>query len=406
MILEDKWSWRRFWMLLFMAAVTVAMTACIRFFGKADEKEWLLSAISAMIFFLLIALNLEWERMEQGPFQEKAGNFVRIGITYGICCLITSAIFFVPDYARPVMLAPMMMTMVSTPFTGLLAGSFCSLLLVPFTDGSVFLLACYLLECMGGIVITRYLKRNFQPRWGCFMIVTTCFCLTVLFSRMESEAFSWKPVIYGFVSGIVTAVIAALLFRLWNGRIESSKELFYKKILSRNYELAKSMESFSPVDYAHARKVSRIAAECAKVIGRDEHLTAAAGFYYRIGRLEGEPFVENGIAVAKKHHFPPELIRILGEYNGEKYLPSTVESALVHIVDHVVTKFDLLDQTTLSSNWNQDIVVYQTLNDNSIKGLYDESGLSMNSFLRIRDYLLKEAVLYDDHHGKWKRPRV
>ena len=110
--------------------------------------------------------------------------------------------------------------------------------------------------------------------------------------------------------------------------------------------------------------------------------------------MEGEPYVENGVALAKSNHLPKEIIEILQEYNGEQKFPSTLESAIVHIVDSVVAKFDVLDKETLSSSWNQDILVYQTLNENSASGLYDKSGFSMNMFLKIRDYLIKEADLF------------
>ena len=147
------------------------------------------------------------------------------------------------------------------------------------------------------------------------------------------------------------------------------------------------------MDYEHARKVSEIAGNCAKLVGADPEVAAAGGFYYRLGRMVGVPYVENGVALAKSNNLPREVVGILREYNGEQKLPSTLESAIVHIVDSVVAKFDVLDKTTLSSSWNQDILVYQTLNENSASGLYDKSGFSMNMFLKIRDYLIKEAAL-------------
>ena len=104
--------------------------------------------------------------------------------------------------------------------------------------------------------------------------------------------------------------------------------------------------------------------------------------------------MENGVALAKSNHLPKEIVGILREYNGEQKLPSTLESAIVHVVDSVVAKFDVLDKATLSSSWNQDILVYQTLNENSVSGMYDKSGFSMNMFLQIRDYLIKEAKLF------------
>lgn len=398
MILEDKWSWKRFFVLFIMTAATAAMSAFIVLMHRTARDSWLILALCGTIFSVLLALNLEENRREQGIFHEKSNNFVRIGMAYVMCCILTAAVSFLPDYARPVMLVPVIMTMVSAPFPGFLAGCYCSVVLTFAGSGSVALMACYLFLCVCGCTVVRYLKEPRNLFWGSFMILTVTFCMTSLFSTLAGTAFSPKTLAYGIGNGIMTSVIAALLFWLWNDKIETSKEDLLEKIIKEPYTLVQTMNSYSEADYEHARKVSRIAGDCAGRIGADEKLSAAAGFYYRVGRLEGEPFVENGIELAKRHNFPPELIQILGEYNGEKYLPSTVESALVHIVDNVVAKFDVLDRATLSSSWNQDIVVYQTLNENSAKGLYDKSGLSMNMFLIIRDYLIKEASLYDSDH--------
>ena len=63
------------------------------------------------------------------------------------------------------------------------------------------------------------------------------------------------------------------------------------------------------------------------------------------------------------------------------------------MVDALVTKIELLDQDTMSSTWNQDMVIYQTLNELSQKGIYDESGISINQFLKIREKLVREDSL-------------
>ncbi len=295
----------------------------------------------------------------------------------------------------------MVLTMTATPFLGLLAGCYSSILLVCIGDGNLGLLCCYLLLCMFGSVIARDLQRERKGQghpflWAGFLIFTGNLSLSVVFSLIEGGVLDKMVLLYSALSSGLTVAAASLLFQLWNDRIANSRERRLSLIIGDSYSLVQAMKDFSQADYAHARKVSEIARECAERLHVDECLAAAAGFYYRIGRLEGEPYVENGVALAAKRKFPPELIRILGEYNGEKLLPSTVESAVVHIVDQVVAKFDVLDKNALSSSWNQDIVVYQTLNENSAKGLYDKSGLSMNLFLIARDYLIKEAKLYED----------
>ena len=59
----------------------------------------------------------------------------------------------------------------------------------------------------------------------------------------------------------------------------------------------------------------------------------------------------------------------------------------------VVKEMEVLDSNAMKSEWNQNMVIYQTLNDFSAQGMYDESGLSMNMFLKIREYLVNREHL-------------
>ena len=96
---------------------------------------------------------------------------------------------------------------------------------------------------------------------------------------------------------------------------------------------------------------------------------------------------------AKELCFPEELIQILREYNGTDDLPSTPESALVHIIDSLLVRLELSDTTGGTSQFDRDVLIHQTLNEYSSSGLYDKSGLSINTFIKIREWLLKEALL-------------
>ena len=64
------------------------------------------------------------------------------------------------------------------------------------------------------------------------------------------------------------------------------------------------------------------------------------------------------------------------------------------MVDAVTAKFEFLDKDTLSNTWNHSILVYQTLDEISSKGIYDQSGLSMNQYMKIREYLVKGVKLF------------
>ena len=110
--------------------------------------------------------------------------------------------------------------------------------------------------------------------------------------------------------------------------------------------------------------------------------------------MEGEPLTESGIRIAQEHCFPEDVIRIISEYDGETAPPSSLESAIVHMVNGLVKKIEVFDSYTMASEWNQDMVIYQTLNEYSASGIYDQSGLGMNMFLKIREYLVNEETFF------------
>lgn len=336
---------------------------------------------------------MEIYRLKKGWFHEKANNYVRIAISHGVCCVATVIFFLLPSYAAPIMLMAIGMTIVTNSFLGMLAGIFYCVVWNISKNGSVyqFLWAIALLVC--GAMIVDFLKEKENQKWAAIVIAIFTLGCTVVFSYLDTGKINVNMISYGMCNGIITAGLAIVLYRWLTERMSHTREQTLEWIISEDFSLVQVMRNFSKADYGHARKVSDIARECAKEVGADPFVAAAGGFYYRIGRLEGKPYVENGVLLAKSNYFPMQVVQILSEYNGEKALPTTVESAIVHIVDSVVAKFDVLDRNTLSNSWNQDILVYQTLNENSAAGLYDKAGFSMNMFLKIRDYLIKEAKL-------------
>ena len=148
------------------------------------------------------------------------------------------------------------------------------------------------------------------------------------------------------------------------------------------------------MEYDHARRVSRLARTCTSAIKGNALAAACGGMYYRLGKIEGRPEIQNAVKLANNHCFPKDVISIMTEYGGIVRKPQTPESAIVHMCDVLVTKMEALSsKESMQSNWNQDMVIYQTLNDYSQRGFYDESGLSMNQFLIVREKMIREESI-------------
>lgn len=380
-------------MVCLMMISGIAATVICGILGKLESGSRLALVFCSILFLVIFILGMEIYRLKKGWFHEKANNYVRIALSHGIYCLATIFFLFLPDYAVPILVVAVGMTIVTNSFLGVLAGIFYVVVWNISGAGSIYQLLWALLLTVCGAMMVDFLKEKENRKWAAVAMAVFILGCTIVFSYLETGKVNVNMVSYGICNGIVSVVLSLWLYQWLTKRMSHTREHELERIISEEFSLVQVVKNFSKADYTHARRVSEIARECAKVIGADPYVAAAGGFYYRIGRLEGKPYVENGVMLAKSNYFPMQVVQILSEYNGEKNLPSSVESAIVHIVDSVVAKFDILDKNTLSSSWNQDILVYQTLNENSAAGLYDKAGFSMNMFLKIRDYLIKEAEL-------------
>lgn len=103
------------------------------------------------------------------------------------------------------------------------------------------------------------------------------------------------------VIGGVNLLFLEILTRSLESDVQRTGEEHYLELLKDNYPLVRSIRRFSEMDYSHALRVSEISGECAGKLGLKENLCRAAGFYYRIGRMEGEPYTENGVCL---HRMP------------------------------------------------------------------------------------------------------
>ncbi len=377
-----------------MVASSVLECLVLGWIGGQGTARLIVLSVFGTVFCVMFLTGVELYHMQDGAFNEKEANNKVFALWYCVFCLFAILIVFFPEFARPVLLLGLGMSVVANQFFGMVAGIFHVSAYVLSGEGGMFPFLCFLFLLMGGCMAASFFEKRENLAWKDIFLFLYSFSVVLVFSYLQSGKLEQDMLIYGLCNGVFSSIGADALHRSLSSNIRYSQKRILQKILRDNFGLVRDIRAYSAADYEHARRVSKIAEGCAKVIGADAEVAAAGGFYYRLGRMMGEPYVENGVALAESSHLPQAVIEILEEYNGEKRAPTTLESAIVHIADSIVAKFDILDKETLKSSWNHDILVYQTLNENSAAGIYDKSGFSMNMFLKIRDYLIKEAELF------------
>lgn len=381
----------RFGSLFLISLDTLLASALLCGIHHLPMDQWLGVFFIDTAFLLVFYFQLEYERTHGYLQNNTETSFLWLSMGYGICCIMMVVFTLLPEFFQPVILIPVIMCAFSNEIIALVTGLLFCILLSLIGGESQYSFICYVFMMLISTILCKTLKEKKYRLYVSFLY----FCIPLVVS---SIFYYWangtiRPVVYlyGLGCGIVTAVMVYWLYDHLRIETEQRVERQYENIIGENYPRVQELRAYSISEYEHARQVSRVAGKCALQIGLDEYLCASAGFYYRMGTWVGEPHVDNGVLRARQLCFPKELQQILAEYRGELEIPSTKESAVIHLIDAVISMQEEKRAELGENKWNWELWFYQLTNDLSTSGIYDKSGLSINEFIKTRDMLAREV---------------
>lgn len=348
-----------------------------------------------VVFLMMIFLELMHVRLAGKMRYDKITNFHWLFFIVFICWGLQMIGGYCPEFFAPMLGIGLLLSSVIPISLAFPFGIYFACMTGLVTSAGVPVFLCYCFLVIFGVVIGNIFHYyKVMEAFGLYLYVFSLqMIIPILFYYMSYHELKKQIFFIGLIEGIIDIFVCLLCQKFLIKEQCNQNNYQYERLLEPTFELVKDIENYSMAEFLHGKRVSKLAYMCAEEIGGNVQLAACGGFYYRIGKMEGEPIIDNAIKLANHHCFPTDVIDILQEYGGIVRKPQTRESAIVHMIDLLVTKIELLDQDTMSSTWNQDMVIYQTLNELSQQGFYDESGLSMNQFLRIREKLVNEDIL-------------
>ena len=378
--------------LIFLVAIGFSVIAG-RMSGMYLDQLLGIGALT-VLFMVLFAFLLIYERKRKRISNNRETDYGKIFKGFLLSAILTVIFLFLPEFTSPVMILPILMSAVGTYELAVCSSFFfCTVLEMAKGCQSYEILCCTML-LLAGFMITHMLEDTRNKMWYLILIFAVAVLIPVLFSYFFYQEPHYDILGKAAIGAALTDLAAAFVYPFLTKQKEAEIDNFLTDITEEDYGLLRELKKFSRQEYRHALRVSGIAEKCASIVGADAAVCKAAGLYYRIGILDGDPMVANGVAIAQDQCFPEKVTEILSEYYGIEKMPSTIESAIVQIVDGMIKKLEALEKTSkIAGGWNKEMVIYQTLNEFSAQGLYDQSGLSMNMFLKIREYLVKEEAL-------------
>lgn len=395
--MEQKMPWKRRLHLGIIVVLTVLLSVLFAYLNGLMLDGFITYLAVDAVFFAILIYMLENNRLEGKIGNHISNHYNSIAYCYGIFCVLVFLCYFLPAFTFPAAALALFMSIVSNPEIAISITAFFCVISGMATGGNFYELASCVILILTGAQMAKTMRDRKYRIWGCMILAAVSLMIPMLFYYLAYSESSVRVLVCNIISVVLMVIAYGFMADRLYDRAEFAEIDCIEKIVKEDYPLVLDIKKYSRAEYVHAMKVSTIARKCAAEIGANEMVVAAAGFYYRLGILEGEPFVENGVRLAEEKCFPGSIIRILSEYNGELRLPSSKESAIVHMVDACLKKIEMLSGHNLSTSWNQDMVIYQTLNELSGTGIYDESGLSMNQFLKVRELLVREEIGYDNN---------
>jgi len=392
----NRFSAKRLGYSVGMAFIFIIANTFMCIFASVLADKYICLAAINICFFLLFMLLLINRRLE-GKLPEF--NFITYGKITAVIFLDWVLVFvcgeFAPVFFAPFILVPMLSSCVFDDGLSISLSIYLIIISSLCWDYSIYIVLCYITMVLFGSILTTFMKReeNIFKLYGVILTFTITTLVSVIFYYFNYLELTFSVFVYGLIEGLIAALVSIMIVPLFSKYVLEAQSESYDIFLSPDYSLCQDIRKFSYIEYTHAMRVSKLSRKCAEAINANSDLAACGGLYYRLGKLEGEPIIDNAIKIANDYCFPGDLIQILAEYGGVVFLPSSRESAIVHMVDSVVTKVELFDSDSMSSSWNQNMVIYQTINELSQKGIYDNSGLTMNQFLVIREILANEDIL-------------
>lgn len=388
----DGFSAKRMTRLFLLLLASVVLPAASGFLHKTRLAHVILWIFISLMFYLCFMIYLEHERMGGTMAMGMSNDYSLLAFIYLVCLLISCALSFLPVYWAPVLIVSALCNGAFCTRMGLALSVYFALLTALFSEGSAYVVVAYVLLATIGVFFVELFLHEELRIWVDILVLSISSVIPTCCNYLEHNYLNGYTLLAALAGSFLSLFALRFVPKLRN-RESLTETISLDTVMDESFHLRKEIERYSTVDYNHALKTAEVAKRLAEALGADEKLARAGGFYYRVGKLEGEPFIENGVQLAQSNCFSERLVAILAEYNGVNKRPGSIESAIVQISDMIVTKFDLLDKDTFSSGWNREIVIYQTMNEKSAEGLYDESGLSMNQFLTIREILVKEELL-------------
>ncbi len=335
-------------------------------------------------------------------FREK--KLIRFMFVYHFVLIFTVFMVLIPYDKRPIILAPMILTLLYDKIIGLaMAMSICAYNVFTLSarpdyivNGPEFMQVIVMLILTGTavMIVKRSVKLYYEIILYFSVYVLSVFMQMIFGYYCQEypgcEVFCEPSFKFKYSMGVVISLVIFAIIRNIYCVFDSGNVLQKKltNISSSDYILLEEMKKSSVSLYKHSIEVAELSGKAAKAIGVYEDLAFAGGLYHDVGKIAGANYVHEGIKLANKYKLPHQVKDIIIEHNVKNRLPKSKEAAIVMLADTAVSAVEYLRSN--KKDVDESKAFENAINTRMKSGALNDSGITVGEFVVIKDLFMNE----------------
>ncbi|NLO69844.1 MAG: HDIG domain-containing protein [Porphyromonadaceae bacterium] len=311
------------------------------------ESGYVIIAELIIVFGLILMLSLYLHLFRINIF-ESVSNLIFIAILILLIVSLSAIIIKYSSwgvYIVPFTLLPVIIRVFFDSRTALFTHIITVLIISLMVDNPFTFI---LIQILAGMTAVSGLKdltaRSQLTQTALFIFISYCisYLALELFAEGDILRLNFKPIIYFAISSILLlfAYVLIYLFEKIFGLVSS---ITLVELTNINSDLMMRFAEEAPGTFQHSLQVSNLATEAAKKINANSLLVRTGALYHDIGKMKNpQYFIENqvgdnnpllkmsyeeasqaiiqhvpdGVAIAKKHHLPEQIIGFIATHHG------------------------------------------------------------------------------------------
>lgn len=337
----------------------------------------------------------------------KEKNIIKFMFVYHFIMIFTVLTVLIPFDKRPIILVPMLLSMVYDRTVGFAAVvSICSYNVFTLSDrpdniiyGPEFMMMIVMLIVSGVAVFVVERKKKIYFEVAFYPVVYVISLVMYWIFGSYCKDYPGCEIYYessfkfyaskGVLISLIVFTVVRVAFFLYETKFFAKRKLL--EISSGEYSLIKGMKSNSVSLYNHSIEVAELSAMAAKAINADEDIAFAGGLYHDIGKMAGTNYVHEGIKIAGRYKLPSEIKNIIIEHNVKNRLPKSKEAAIVMLADTAVSAVEYLRSN--KKNVDEVTVFENSLMTRLKNGALNDSKMTISDFNTVKDIFMQHKVL-------------